>query len=177
MSLNSVSKGRYFACIVYPENISFDAITAYLSSLHIPCAISPLHEPEEGKKQHYHILMKYANVTTKKHVDSLLEPLKGTKSIVVSDELGYYRYLTHKDDFKKQQFDVEPTCLCGYVPPVSAQSADSLMTELVLALPQLRAKAGSSFIFSYVVQHYASLKRFDMIKYISSHAFFVNLCL
>ena len=175
--MSTSSRGRYFAFIVYPENISYTDMTAYLTSLCIPCAISPLHEPEEGKKQHYHVLMKYANVTTKKHVDALLEPLNCTKSVVVCDELGYYRYLTHKDNLEKQQFDVEPKCLCGYVPPVSSESADTLMIELVTALPQLRAQAGSSFTFSYVVQHYAKLSRFDMIKYIATHSYFVNLCL
>lgn len=92
--MSTSSRARYFACIVYPENISYTDMIAYLTSLHIPCAISPLHEPEEGKKQHYHVLFKYANVTTKKHIDTLVEPLKGTKSVVVADELGYYRYIT-----------------------------------------------------------------------------------
>ena len=175
--MSVLKKGRYFACIVYPENISFDDMVAYLSSLHIPCAISPLHEPEGEKKQHYHVLMKYANVTTINHVETLLEPLKGTKPIVVCDEVGYFRYLTHKDNPEKQQFDVQPTCLSGYLPPLAQDRSSELLVEFMNALPEIREKAGASLTFSYVVQYYAHKDRFDMIRYFSAHATFIHLCL
>jgi hypothetical protein len=174
---SKVTRGRYFACIVYPENISFDDMCAYLTSLHIPCAISPLHNPEEGKKQHYHVLMKYANVTTIKHVEALLEPLKGTKPIVVCDEVGYYRYLTHKDNPEKQQFDVEPTCLTGYLPPLLQDRSSELLVEFVSALPEIRNHAGCVLTFSYIVKYYADKSRFDMIRYFAAHATFIKLCL
>lgn len=175
--MTSTSRGRYFAVIVYPENISFDDMCVYLTSLHIPCAISPLHSPEEGKKEHYHVLMKYANVTTIKHVNHLLEPLKGTKAIVVCDEIGYYRYLTHKDNPEKEQFDVEPTCLSGYFPPLTQDRSSQLLVEFVSALPELREQAGSVLTFSYIVTYYANKERFDMIRYFSAHAMFIKLCL
>lgn len=175
--MSAPSKGRYFACIVYPENISFDAMVTYLSSLHIPCAISPLHEPEGEKKQHYHVLMKYANVTTVNHVNTLLEPLKSTKVIVVCDEIGYFRYLTHKDNPEKQQFDVEPTCLSGYLPPLSSDRSSELLVEFLSALPEIRKQVGNVLTFSCLVKYYADKQRFDMIRYFSAHANFIHLCL
>nr|WP_015231149.1 replication protein [Mycoplasma capricolum]AFY63032.1 plasmid replication initiation protein [Mycoplasma capricolum subsp. capricolum] len=102
-------KKRHWAMVIYPESLPENwkeilqqtgCEIAYI--LHDK-DIEPTGEP---KKPHYHVIMSYTNGTTtfnnvKRITDALNAPIpQGIESVG-----GYYRYLTHKDNPEKYQYD------------------------------------------------------------------------
>lgn len=75
-------------------------------------AISPLHDKdtlEDGsgkiKKPHYHVIVVYGSPTTYNNVKSLTDSLNSPIPQALEQVRGYYRYLTHKDNPEKYQYD------------------------------------------------------------------------
>ena len=75
-------------------------------------AISPLHDKdllEDGsgktKKPHYHVIVVYGSPTTYNNVKSLTDSLNSPIPQALEQVKGYYRYLTHKDNPEKCQYD------------------------------------------------------------------------
>lgn len=102
-------KKRNWAFVLYPESAPSDWFEQ-LKLSGIQCAISPLHDKDldptgQLKKPHYHIILVYGNTTTysnvKRFTDSLNQPIPQGLSQI----RGYYRYLTHKDNPDKYQYD------------------------------------------------------------------------
>jgi len=120
-------KKRNWAFVIYPTKAYLDSIgceydgsSGYgsapenwkevlkLSGLQI--AVSPLHtdtNPDESdKKPHWHVIAVYGSPTTYNNVKHLAQDkLKGTIPISLDQVRGYYRYLTHKDNPEKFQYD------------------------------------------------------------------------
>ena len=59
----------------------------------------------EPKKAHWHVIAVYGSPTTESNVKSLTERLNAPKPIPLEQVRGYYRYLTHKDNPEKAQYD------------------------------------------------------------------------
>lgn len=115
-------KGRYWAFVLYPESAPNDW-KDILSLSGLPCAISPLHDKDlnadlEKKKSHYHIILCWDGPTTYKNVCSLVcDQLHQPHPIKIEVVRGYYRYLTHKDNPEKAQYnDFDITVLNGFNP-------------------------------------------------------------
>ena len=73
-------------------------------------AISPLHDKDlnatgEPKKAHWHVIVTYEGPTAQSVVERLTELLNAPKPIPLEQVRGYYRYLTHKDNPEKFQYD------------------------------------------------------------------------
>lgn len=75
-------------------------------------AISPLHDKDElednsgkTKKPHYHVIVCYGSPTTYNNVKSLTDSLNSPIPQSLEQVRGYYRYLTHKDNPEKYQYD------------------------------------------------------------------------
>lgn len=75
-------------------------------------AISPLHdkdkhEDESGKikKPHYHVIVVYGSPTTYNNVKNLTDSFNAPIPQALEQVRGYYRYLTHKDNADKYQYD------------------------------------------------------------------------
>ena len=102
-------KKRYWAFILYPESAPTDWRTK-LQETGIQCAISPLHDKDINpdntpKKPHYHIILCYEGPTTYNNVLSLCESLNQPIPQPLEQLRGYYRYLTHKDNPEKYQYN------------------------------------------------------------------------
>lgn len=102
-------KKRYWAMILYPESAP-DNWREKLQDSGIQCAISPLHDKDVNadntpKKAHYHIILCYEGPTTFKNVNSLCESLNCPIPQPLEQLRGYYRYLVHKDNPEKYQYD------------------------------------------------------------------------
>lgn len=102
-------KKRYWAFVLYPESAPTDWIEK-LQLKGVSCAISPLHDKDlnptgEPKKPHYHIVLAYGSPTTYNNVKALTEELNCPIPIPLESCRGYYRYLTHKDNPEKYQYD------------------------------------------------------------------------
>lgn len=75
-------------------------------------AISPLHDKDEledgsgkMKKPHYHVIVVYGSPTTYNNVKSLTDSLNSPIPQALEQVKGYYRYLSHKDNPEKYQYD------------------------------------------------------------------------
>ena len=102
-------KKRYWAMVLYPESAPINWRDKLRES-GIQCAISPLHDKDLNadntpKKAHYHIILCYEGPTTYKNVCSLTESLNQPIPQPLEQLRGYYRYLIHKDNPEKYQYD------------------------------------------------------------------------
>lgn len=114
---NPPSKSKYFCCMLYPDSTTYDVVTIIkaLAQEHLTFAVSPIHDrdiEDDGspKKGHYHILLAYSSATTLNNIRMWFKacgmPESDLHSIrVCASGVGYYRYLTHKDNPEKAQYD------------------------------------------------------------------------
>lgn len=105
------SRTRNYATIVYPDSAPEDWMEK-LSAMHIPAFISPLHDKDinpDGtkKKSHWHVLIMFGSVKTKKQAEDLVNEIGGVGVEVVNCLSAYARYLVHMDDDKKVQYNAE----------------------------------------------------------------------
>ena len=104
-----ILKKRNWAFVVYPESAPSDWIEQ-LQQCGVVGAISPLHDKDlnatgEPKKAHWHVIVTYEGPTAQSVVERLTERLNAPKPIPLEQVRGYYRYLTHKDNPEKAQYD------------------------------------------------------------------------
>lgn len=116
---NPPSKSKYFCCMLYPDCASYDVDTIIkaLAEEHLTFAVSPIHDrdvEDDGspKKGHFHLLLAYNSATTLNNIRSWFNvcgmPESELHSVrVCASGVGYYRYLVHKDNPEKAQYDVK----------------------------------------------------------------------
>lgn len=102
-------KKRNWAFVAYPDSVP-EGWKDILSKSGLPCAISPLHDKDIDptglpKKPHWHVIVCYSGPTSYNVVQSLTESLHATIPQPLEQVKGYYRYLTHKDNPEKAQYD------------------------------------------------------------------------
>lgn len=99
---------RNYATIIYPDSAPSDW-KEKLMNLHIPAFISPLHDKDTNpdgtlKKPHYHVLLLFDGVKSKKQVSQMLEEIGAVGLEVVHSSSGYARYLIHADNPEKAPY-------------------------------------------------------------------------
>lgn len=111
------NKSKYFCCILYPDSAIYDIdnVIKALAEEHLTFAVSPIHDrdvDDEGslKKGHYHLLLAYSSATTLNNIRGWFRacgmPESELHSVrVCASGVGYYRYLTHKDNPEKAQYN------------------------------------------------------------------------
>lgn len=102
-------KKRNWAFVLYPESAPKDWMER-LQLTGLQCAVSPLHDCDidptgEPKKAHYHIILCYSGPTSYNVVKQLTDSLNQPIPQALEQVRGYYRYLTHKDNPEKFQYD------------------------------------------------------------------------
>lgn len=114
---NPPSKSKYFCALLYPESTTYDTekVIKSLAMEHLTFAVSPIHDKdveEDGskKKAHYHLLLAYSSATTLNNIRGWFNvcgfPESDLHSVrVCASGVGYYRYLTHRDNPEKAQYD------------------------------------------------------------------------
>ena len=115
---NPPTKSKYFCTLLYPDSTTYDTdkVIKALAEEHLTFAVSPIHDKdveEDGsiKKAHYHLLLAYSSATTLNNIRGWFKvcglPESDLHSVrVCASGVGYYRYLTHKDNPEKAQYDV-----------------------------------------------------------------------
>lgn len=110
-------KSKYFCCLLYPDSSTYDVdkVIKALAQEHLTFAVSPLHDRDiedngSPKKQHFHLLLAYSSATTLNNIRGWFKvcgmPESDLHSVrVCASGVGYYRYLTHKDNPEKAQYD------------------------------------------------------------------------
>lgn len=119
-------KKRNWSFVVYPESLPDDWIEI-LKLKGLMTAISPLHDLDinptgEVKKAHYHIILSFGNPTTYNNVLTISKDLNGTIPIPLESVTGMYRYLTHKDNPEKHQYNEQDIILLNGFDPVTLLS-------------------------------------------------------
>ncbi len=114
---NPPSKSKYFCCILYPDSQTYDLdnVIKALAEEHLTFAVSPIHDRDvdnDGnlKKAHFHLLLAYSSATTLNNIIGWFKacgmPESDLHSVrVCASGVGYYRYLTHKDNPEKAQYN------------------------------------------------------------------------
>lgn len=109
---NTKERSYNWASLLYKESCVTDIENALLA-LKIPCALSPLHDRDihddtgEVKKPHYHLLLHYTSLKSRRQVKEDLESLGAVGAERVRDLRAYARYLIHIDDADKAQYDIQ----------------------------------------------------------------------
>lgn len=107
------TRSKYYATIVYPESATAtENWIEQLEEQHIPALVSPLHNQDidkdgEFKKPHYHVLMLFESLKSKKQAKTLFEQIGGVGCETIQAVRSYARYLCHidSDDVKKPKYD------------------------------------------------------------------------
>src|SRR5574344_980187 len=109
-NITSTGKKRNWATVVYPESAPENWIeTLKISGAQV--AISPLHDrdleadEQTPKKPHWHVMMVYPGPKSLASVKSFCSTFGGIQPVSLEAVRGYYRYLTHKDNPEKVQYD------------------------------------------------------------------------
>jgi hypothetical protein len=102
-------KKRNWAMVVYPDSAPDNWIDI-LQLTGLQCAISPLHDKDLDptglpKKPHWHVICCYSGPTSYDVVKRLADSLNAPIPQALEQVKGYYRYLTHKDNPDKYQYD------------------------------------------------------------------------
>lgn len=104
------TRNRVYAFIFYPESAP-ENWREILDDFHVCALVSPLHDKDinpDGtpKKPHYHIMLLFEGVKTEAQVRELIKELNAApKFEIVQSTRGYARYLLHKDNPEKYQYD------------------------------------------------------------------------
>lgn len=114
---NPPTKSKYFCAVLYPDSTTYDAdkLIKALAEEHLSFAVSPIHDRDvdvDGsmKKGHYHLLLAYSSATTLNNIRGWFKvcgmPEAELHSVrICASGVGYYRYLTHKDNPEKAQYN------------------------------------------------------------------------
>lgn len=103
-------KKRNWAFVCYPDSLPTDWLDV-LQQTGLPLCISPLHDKDldptgTPKKPHYHVILNYEGPTSAAVVKALVTgKLNAPDPQPLESIRGYYRYLTHKDNPEKYQYD------------------------------------------------------------------------
>lgn len=134
-----------WAMIIYPDSapLNFEEV---ISNMHIPCALSPLHEPDpnDGQqyKPHYHLLLRYDSVKNIEQVEDDTRLLNGTRPERVNVFRSYYRYLCHLDEGpEKPHYDVNLIkCFSGFDPKDANKPTDTQIYQMIKEIVQYIAE-------------------------------------
>lgn len=107
----TTQRNIYYATIVYPESADKDWVEK-LEGQHIQALISPLHDKDtdtEGnpKKPHYHVILIFESLKSKKQVLEIIDQFKGVGVIPIQSLGAYSRYLCHLNNPEKAQYAIE----------------------------------------------------------------------
>ena len=118
-----MARSSKWTFLIYPDscpNAWENQWKDILVALHVPCAVSPLHDKDlnpdgEEKKPHYHVMLEYDSLKSFKQVSEDIAILNGTIPQIVKSPVGMIRYFIHKDNPEKHQYDfADITVLNGF---------------------------------------------------------------
>lgn len=112
------TRSRYWATIVYPESAAVGWLQ-HLQTMAVQAVLSPLHDRDvyeysddvkgfakgDLKKPHYHLVFVFDSLKSKEQVKEITDVIKSVGQLKVLSISGTIRYLTHKDNKDKAQYD------------------------------------------------------------------------
>lgn len=103
---------RNFATLFYPDSCNFNKMKNFLTELHVPAFISPLHDQdinadEMQKKAHWHVMMMFEGKKSLEQIEKMLEGSGAVGVKPINSMRGYARYLCHLDNPEKHEYSTE----------------------------------------------------------------------
>ena len=175
-----MEKERYWTFIMYPQSMDKDInAIEYLQATGLKIAISPLHNKDlnqdgEQKKEHYHVLLCFEGPTTYNRVEKITKQVNATIPQRVISPIGCIRYMTHKDNPEKAQYDerdiktlngLDIQDICGITTSMELE-----LKKGIIQLIQAKNITEYSTLINYLIKE--DLK--DMFKIASSNTIFYN---
>lgn len=128
-----IIKSRAYWFIVYPDS-TVDNWIDIIKEYHISFIISPLHDKDinaDGtqKKPHYHVLLIFPNTTTPTLANDICSAINGVRPpkdrfFACSSISSCARYLIHRDDADKYQYDVNDVYCYGDISYLEAMASN-----------------------------------------------------
>lgn len=110
-------RGRNWGTVIYQESVHPDYIRIIEES-GIQAIISPLHDKdkvsddsEEFKKPHWHIILKYSGMKSRKQVKEFISSFGGVGAEDIKSMPGSVQYLWHMNNPDKAQYNKDD-CIC-----------------------------------------------------------------
>lgn len=108
---------RTYATIIYTESAP-ENWQEILKDEHVPCHISPLHDKDINKdgtlkKPHYHVMLMFDSVKTRKQATEIFKKIGGVGAEAVNSPRAYARYLCHLDNPDKVQYSIKEVISYG----------------------------------------------------------------
>lgn len=173
-----MEKERYWTFIVYPESLP-ENWEDILQQTGLQIAVSPLHNKDlnadgEIKKQHYHIVLFFNGPTTYSRVEKITKELNGTIPKRVISPIGMIRYLTHKDNPEKAQYDErEIKTINGLDIEDVCGMTTTMQNELKVALIKL-CQVQNISEYSTLINYLIKNDLRDLFKIASTNTIFIN---
>lgn len=172
-----MTKKRNWTTLVYLDSAKEGWIDE-LQETGLEVAISPLHDKDinptgEVKKPHYHVILCFPGPTTKNMVQELSNNvLSGVMVKPIESIRGMYRYLTHKDNPEKFQYDESDIILLnGFDPGAVLSNADEQSIKLSIIYFILD---NNVFEYSDLINLLAASDNPDMLHVAMNHTIFFN---
>lgn len=157
---------RNWATILYPESAT-ENWEEILSELKSPILISPLHDQDinpggEKKKPHYHILFTFEGKKSNEQIKEITDKIGAVGQEPVASLRGYARYLTHRDNPEKYQYDERGVRTFG---GIDYPSIIGLPTDKYRALSEMQQFIRQTGIRSFAtLADYAAENREDWYR-------------
>lgn len=171
-------KKRNWAFVVYPESAPSNWIDL-LQQTGLQCAISPLHDKDLNaddtvKKSHWHVVAVYSGPTSFNVVNVLCQSLNAPIPQALESVRGYYRYLTHKDNPEKAQYNEnEVTSLNGFNIADFVELTKSEVNSIIRRL-QLLIKSENIIEYSDFMDYLLEGEMYSEHEVASSHTYFFD---
>lgn len=176
--MNVKQKGRYWACVCYPESLPTNWLEI-LQNSGLALAISPLHDKDvdptgEPKKPHYHLLLCYDGPTTYNNVKTLCDSLNSTIPIKIESPRGMYRYHIHMDNPEKYQYDDRNRILMNGLDPANFNGlTETEQFKIKCELIQL-IRDNKIYEYSNLIDYLKALELKDYLTVAMKNTLFFN---
>lgn len=131
--MSKTIKSRAFWFVVYPDSV-IDNWKELIKDYHISFMVSPLHDKDVNadgtiKKAHYHVILIFPNTTTPTLANEICSAVNGVRPpndrfFACSSISSCARYLIHRDDADKFQYDANDVFCYGDISYLEAMASN-----------------------------------------------------
>lgn len=158
-------RNRSFMSVFYPESAPPD-FRELIDSWHVP-SLLVLHDHDQDKQAHWHLLLMFSSLKTLKQVHSLTDELGSRLVQPVYDTRAAARYLRHLDHPEKHQYPMEA------LEAFSGASAADMTAPAVDPFPEILDFVRDQGLVSYsALVNYCRDHRQEWLKPVASRTVF-----
>lgn len=173
-----MDKERYWSFLIYPESAP-ENWKEILQETGLQIAISPIHDKDinpngELKKPHYHIILFFPGPTTYNRVYKITQELNQPIPKRVISPIGMIRYLTHKDNPEKYQYDEKDIITINGLDIADIDGITKSMKEEYKRAILKIIKNNKIIEYSEIIDYLDKEMLYDMLQIASENTIFFN---